>query len=227
MCRQIIFLVAAVILFDFCSAEYVTPYKSCNNWYAEAECYLAESSSASCLAQSRCRWGYEHDGHAHGDEQESCYISNAEEDAYDAYLDSTWKSASARAAGDACVILAEAECTGDCAMFDGACLPTAAKFNSLGYDDEPGANTAIRQYRCTGRKVYNQDPATGGQPVQSLCEESTTCHWDMGSCEPTFDEAFRTEQCQAAMALMNSPASMIEFSAFVIGALVIGTLASF
>merc|ERR1719263_257208 len=66
----------------------------------------------------------------------------------------------------ACRNLAETACTGDCAMFDGVCLPTVAKFNSLGYDDEPGSNVAVRTYRCGGL-------------AESVCTDASTCYWEM------------------------------------------------
>ena len=93
MCRQMIFLVAAAaVLFNFCSAEYATPYKFCNSKYVEAVCHVARGSEESCLAESRCRWGHEHDdddehdGHDHGDdnggavEDKDKYLAENEQD---------------------------------------------------------------------------------------------------------------------------------------------------
>ena len=214
MCRQMIFLVAAAaVLFNFCSAEYVTPYKFCNSKYAEAECYVARGSEESCQAVSRCRWGYEHDGHAHGDEQKSCHVSAAENTKYDEYVAATFMSSDGEATYTACRNLAETACTGDCAMFDGMCLPTVAKLNSLGYDDEPGSNLAVRFHRCMNAE-------------ESACRAASTCLWEDDNCDPKLEEAFLTEQCPAAMAIL-SPASSMELSIFATFALVFGTLALF
>ena len=218
MCRQMIFLVAAAaVLFNFCSAEYATPYKFCNSKYVEAVCHVARGSEESCLAESRCRWGHEHDdddehdGHDHGDK--TCLARPAEDQEFERYLSVTFMSADAQAAITSCRDLAETACTGDCAMFDGVCLPTVAKLNSLGYDDEPGSNVAVRTYRCGGL-------------AESVCTDASTCYWEDDSCEPELTEAFLTEQCPAAMAIL-SPASSMELSIFAMFALVFGTLALF
>ena len=219
MCRQMIFLVAAAaVLFNFCSAEYATPYKFCNTKYVDAECHVARGSEESCQAVSRCRWGHEdddddeHDGHDHGDK--TCHASAAENTKHDEYLATTFLSSDAQETVTACRDLAETACTGDCAMFDGACLPTVAKLNSLGYDDEPGSNLAVRYYRCTVAET------------ESACTDASTCHWEDDGCEPILKEDFLTEQCPAAMAIL-SPASSMELSIFAMFALVFGTLALF
>ena len=214
-----IFLVAAAaVLFNFCSAEYATPYKFCNSKYVEAECHVAKGSEESCLAESRCRWGHEHDdddehdGHDHGDK--TCLASAAEDQEFEKYLSVTFMSTDAQVAITACRDLAETACTGDCAMYDGLCLPTVAKFNSLGYDDVSGANLAVRFLRCAVLST------------KSTCDAASTCHWEDDNCDPILEEAFLAEQCPAAVALL-SPASSMELSIFVMFALVFGTLALF
>ena len=219
MCRQMIFLVAAAaVLFNFCSAEYATPYKFCNSKYVEAECHVAKGSEESCLAESRCRWGHEHDdddehdGHDHGDK--TCLASAAEDQEFEKYLSVTFMSTDAQAAITACRDLAETACTGDCAMFDDFCLPTVAKLNSLGYDDEPGSNLAVRFHRCAVAET------------ESACTDASMCHWEDDGCAPILLEDFLTEQCPAAMAIL-SPASSMELSIFAMFTLVFGTLALF
>jgi len=201
-------------IYDVPTNDLVTPYKFCNSKYAEAECYVARGSEESCQAVSRCRWGYEHDGHAHGDEQKSCHVSAAENTKYDEYVAATFMSSDGEATYTACRNLAETACTGDCAMFDGMCLPTVAKLNSLGYDDEPGSNLAVRFHRCAVAET------------ESACTDASTCHWEDDGCAPILLEDFLTEQCPAAMAIL-SPASSMELSIFAMFALVFGTLALF
>ena len=74
-------------------------------------------------------------------------------------------------------------------------------------------------------KPYRAAYRCGGLE-ESACEAASTCYWEDDDCEPELNEAFLTEHCPAAMAIL-SPASSMELSIFAMFALVFGTLALF